>query len=694
MWRSSCRLSAAVAISALGNFLAVASVEVDLTPYDGPSIDAQHENLNLPPHTVQRIADRATIDAYQSGRQSPEGSAPPTVAVRSLPRANDERYVRVVKPAPDKDVLEWRRLLPTNSAPAVGFRAPILDRAREGMAGHPDGSPTAVDTRAAEVVARRLAHDGLLMTLARVIEILGPKRMLADGPAALRLIRRIAFPVDLLASFSAGTNVAAAGSSAVIGHVARKLAAGATAESLESDLARMSFRFVRANEGYRVADESGTEALGLLRMQAGGGYQHGIVAGGSIDVINQVVNALPQADFLVSIPDEFLDPFVSLARRSWRLRRAGQATVISEPLTVAAWAQDNGKAGVIRDPRSGLQRVATLTPRFASIGEGVSNFEPGESFLMEGLAAAGHSVAHSSLLFQGGNLLAVTDPKTGGRFLFVSESTLHRNMALGLSQEQILTAFKSEFGVDQCVVLPAVSYHLDFDVSIRSHSREAVVFVNDTMAAVRIVLALGIDALERHGTLDTNAAANARTSLAGRRDDELLRTLKEVVRPASVDDGGMRSASFSKLFVADRADSGAGNLQTFLLAVDLLESSLEPGHAAPVADGRGEYVAALRRLESARRELSRELRKLGWKIVAIPSMTDLYRGINYLNGIQHRDGYIMPVFGGFYAPLDHAALAAFREVLGSELTITPVRSADCQRKHGGVHCTLAAYPKL
>jgi hypothetical protein len=75
-------------------------------------------------------------------------------------------------------------------------------------------------------------------------------------------------------------------------------------------------------------------------------------------------------------------------------------------------------------------------------------------------------------------------------------------------------------------------------------------------------------------------------------------------------------------------------------------------------------------------------------------MTDLYRGINYLNGIQHREGYIMPAFGGFYAPLDEAALTVFRKSIGPELTITSVRSADCQRKHGGVHCTLASYPKL
>ena len=686
MLRRSCRLAATVA---LGNFLAVASAEVDLTPYDAPSIRAQQENLNLPPHSVQRIADRAIIDTYQARRLETGHSPAPTVAIRSLPRAADERYFRVLMSTPDKDVLEWRRLLPTNAVPALGFRAPILQLAREGVSGAAAGATKTVDPKAAEVVAQRLAHDGLLMTLARTVEILGPKRILADGPAALHSLREVGFPADLLASFS--TSEATNASLALLDRVAGRLAAGATPDSLAPELRHMPFRFVRADQGYRIADESGAEALGLLRMQAGGGYQDGIVAGGSIDVINQVVHALPQVDFLISIPDEFLDSFVSLARRSWRLQRTGQATVIGEPLSVAAWAQDNGKAGVIRDPKSNVERVATLTPRFASIGEGVSNFEPGESFLMDGLAAAGHAVAHSSLLFQGGNLLAVTDPKTGERVLLMSDGTVLRNMAMGLSREQVLAAFKSEFAVDRCVVLPAVSYHLDFDISVRSRGGEVVVFVNDTMAAARIILSLGIDALARHGTL-TNAATGARASLAGQRDEELLRTLNGVIRQPSAD--GAVVPSVSKAFVADRTDSGIGNLQTFLLAVDLLESSLGPGGTTEADDSRREYLDALRRLESGSRDLAREVHKLGWKVVAVPSMTDLYRGINYLNGIQHRDGFVMPTFGGFYAPLDRAALAAFREILGPDLSIAAVRSSDCQRKHGGVHCTLAAYPKL
>jgi hypothetical protein len=662
---------------------------------DPAATRAHYDNLNLPQYTVQLIADRAVIDAYQSRRVDQEISSKPTVAVRSLPRFNDDRYIKVVNSAVAADLLEWWRGLPTNSVPPIGFRAPILGFAPDRLfVSLSTGKPGNAQSAVADVIARRLARDGLLVTLARAVELAGPDRFLSQGTDALRDLQRAGFPVDLLASFSARTGDVAAASLSVAQEVARKLTSNGTPESLAPQFARMPFRFVRATGGFEVAEESGGHALGMLRMQAGGGYQDGVVAGGSIDVINQMVHALAQTDFLISVPNEFLEPYASMARRSWRLRRDGQATLVGEPLPISAWAQDNGKAGVVRDPKSAATRIATLTPRFASIGEGISSFEPGESFLMTGLAAAGHAVAHSSLLFQGGNLLAVTNPASGERVLLMSDGTLQRNVALGLSREQVLTAFQSEFGVDRCVVLPAVSYHLDFDVTVRTRGKEVVALVNETMAAARIILSLGIEVLQRHGSLGSNAVAEARAALVQQADGDLFRVLNEGVRKLLPNDNSPLPESFSRMFIADRTDSGLGNFQTFLLALDLLESSLPPAGDDSVGVGRREYLDALRRMEAGRRQQTRELRKLGWTVVSIPSMTDLYRGINYLNGIQHRDGYIMPAFGGFYAPMDQAALAAIREALGPELNITLVRSAECQRKHGGIHCTVAAYPRL
>jgi hypothetical protein len=652
------------------------------------------DDLNLPAHFAQLLADRAAIDLYQVKHYQVEPGATPVPNTTFTLRHRPESFVRVVPAQPDGAVLQYRAALPEKFVPLRGFRAPILERADERPAALlPASGLSEAQLKAAACIRQRLARDGLLLTLAQTLQILGPAPFLTNGTAGLAGLAALGFPVDLLACFPLSETVAAKRPAlAVVRQAARRLTEGATLASLKAEFDARAFRFPRAHPAFRIATESGEAELGLLRMQAGGGYRNGIVPGSSVDVICQLVDALPRADFLISVPSGVLEPFRWMATRAWRLRRAGQVTLVSEPLRVAAWAQDNGKAGMLASDPAGPRKLATLAPRYACMDEGQSAFHPGESFLMDGLRAAGHVVVHSSLLFQGGNLLAVRDPKSGERILLVGEGELYRNLALGLTRAQVLEAFRAEGDVDRCVVLPAVSYHLDFDVTFRTQEGELRAFVNDTMAAARLILELGIQALQRHGALDATAAQNARADLAAGRDLELVRRLANVVqRPRE----GRRDfpAALSKCFVADPSDSAAENLQCFLLALDLLQSAVAGADAQPADPERAGYLLALRRMEAARRAQAEALRKLGWTLVAIPSMTDLYRSINYLNGIQHRDGYIMPVFGGFYAPLDEAAAQAVRQVLGPDLKITPVRSADCQRRHGGVHCAAAAYPR-
>ena len=66
---------------------------------------------------------------------------------------------------------------------------------------------------------------------------------------------------------------------------------------------------------------------------------------------------------------------------------------------------------------------------------------------METVAASGHAVIASPLLYQGGDLLAVVDPSNGDRVLFIGEAEIHRNAAVGLTRDQILEAFRIEFSV-------------------------------------------------------------------------------------------------------------------------------------------------------------------------------------------------------------------------------------------------------
>lgn len=664
--------------------LARGSVPTEIIP--GVAADAL-EHFNLPDHFEALISDRKLIDTYQQAHYRVETSQRPTPDVSMTTRNRNPAYVRAIVPQYTSDVLEYWRALPESFVPLRGYRAPILSRADELMqAVYPPAGLTEKSAAAAELIVRKLAHDGLLLTLAQVIETLGPEAFLKDSAEGISLLRQVGFPTGLLGCFQFEERKADPEATTI--WIARKLRNGSTPDDLKAQLAAVPFRFRASEPGFHVATESGESELGLLRMQADGGYRDGIVPGSSIDVICQAVAAMPNANSIISLPREQLEPFEWMAR-NWRLRHTNQVTLIGEPFSAEAWAQDNGKAGRVTS-HDGHVKLATITPRYASQAEGKSNFKKAESLLMDGLRSAGHEVVQSRLLFQGGNLLAVRDPRSGERILLLSEGCIHRNRALGLTPEQVQEAFRIEFGVDRCVIIPATSYHMDFDVTVRTHGGELIAFVNDTRAAAREIVQIGIGALERGGICSAAAAGAARANLAAGRDEAVVRQISEVVQKAR----GESSTLPDKLaagFALDKTDSAAGNLQTFLLALDILESALPDVKGTPE---RRAYLQALRCMHERCEAQTTQLRGLGWKLVTIPSMTDLFRSINYLNGVHHKGGYLMPVFGGLYAPLDRIAAARFQAVLGSEIRMQPIRSAECQRYHGGVHCTVAAYPKL
>jgi hypothetical protein len=664
---------------------------VSMTNSNLPSRD-----FNLPGHFSGILSDRAIIDFYQAKNYKVSAGATPSPATSITLRNPAGHSIRVVQAALSTQAIQNRALMSKRLIPARGFRAPILENADESPTSPEGAAPRSERERqAADCVAKRLAYDGLLPTLAQVVTILGPEAFHTNVIAGIESLKLVGFPVDLLMHFElaghAGTRPK--GSKALVNYIADELFRGRTAASLNGEFSSASFGFVRADGRFEVAMESGEDELGLLRLQAGGGYDDGIVPGGSIDVISQLISALPGLDFLISVPNDMLTPFHKMGSIGWRLRRSNQVTLIGESSPVAPWAQDNGKAGFLAGQQLHEKQLATLAPRYASIDEGCSTFVPGESFLMDGLRAAGHAVVHSSLLFQGGNMLAVRDPKSGDRILLLGEGELFRNIALGFTREQAVEAFKTEFKVNRCLVLPAVSYHLDFDLCVRAHGGELIAFVNDTMAAVHLIIDLGITALERHGSLDRASTQLARSELAEHRSADLVRRLGRTMQ-AFVAAGTNFPLSLSKCFVAGKTDSGAGNLQTFLLAIDLLESSLVDAERKDTSSERKEYLRALRNMEAARRKQTEVLKEAGWTVAAVPSLTDLASSINYLNGVHHRGGYIMPAFGGFYAPLDQAAITRFKEKLGAEFKIISIQSAECQRAFGGVHCISAAYPRL
>ena len=619
---------------------------------------------------------------------------------QSASTVRDDASITVHRHRTPAWVLDDRRTtLGESQYPIPGFRARILqdDVARFDfdpwspvLPGAPRSHP---EWKSADLVSRRLARDGLLMTLANVLAIWhAPEARGYETPFAndkVKWLRGSGLPVDLLPFFALdGEQVDA---DKLVQHIENRLASGATPESLKDELARIPFRFRPSAAGFRAASESGEDDVSLVRVQlTSGTYWSGAGDGGCLDVVRQTLSALPNASFFASIEEKHLERFLETAR-SWPIGRADRFTVSPEPLPVSQWAQDDGKPGTIAIDDSGKRALATLVPRYASRGEPGASFVPGETYLIDGFAAAGQRVVQSPLLFQGGNLLVVREPVHGTRILFVGEAEIHRNTSLGLTREQVLDAFKIELGVERTVVLPAVSFHIDCELCARAVGDRLVAFVDDTPAAARIVFECGLEALEQHGEIDPVLAREARASLAAGRIAAAVESVSGALVPHLVGPGRFAEA-FSRSFAAAAWDSGAGNLETFLLALDLLQS--ETVRARSLDPNTSEYLASLERRERDRAELVSALVQSGCEIVRVPSFSDGDRGINYVNGVHTRDAYLMPAHAGLYAPLDRAAQFAFEAALGADVKVLPIATSESQRRSGAVHCSISVYPRL
>ena len=158
---------------------------------------------------------------------------------------------------------------------------------------------------------------------------------------------------------------------------------------------------------------------------------------------------------------------------------------------------------------------------------------------------------------------------------------------------------------------------------------------------------------------------------------------------------GRFPASFASRFGRGPSDSGVGNLQRFLLALDLVTSwsvpaeklgeDLDPHSAA--------YLRALQVRETERRSTIADLERLGFEVVRVPGISEGDRGIGCLNGLHDKTRYFMPAWGGLFEPLDRAARAAFESALGPTVKVVPILCSETQRRSGGVHCAVSAWPR-
>jgi hypothetical protein len=325
-------------------------------------------------------------------------------------------------------------------------------------------------------------------------------------------------------------------------------------------------------------------------------------------------------------------------------------------------------------------------PRFASRGEDGSILIPGESFLADGLAAAGLRVAQSPLIFQGGNLLIVPGP-SGDRVLLIGEAEVYRNVALGLSEHQSIGALRAELGADRALVLPSVSFHIDFDLLPWIATGRRLMFVNDPLLAARHILACGLPAVARAGLLDERRSREARAHLDSGRPGAAA----AIIGPAvfAVYQGGFPGA-LAEAFAPDTGDSAVGNFQRFVLALDLFASLVlpQPGQSPHLRA----YLDSFRRTDASRKALHQSLQAAGWALIPVPSLSEADLSVNYLNGLRDGERYLMPAWGGIFTAMDRAAADIFQRAMGTEAAVVPIQCAETQRRSGALHCAAAVYP--
>ena len=650
-------------------------------------------DLELGDELLASIADRIIQDSFHQRRlQLQSMIPPPEFGVTEKPadpaRAAATTLATMALPEVSAETRAHREAVSDGRPSVRGFRADTRPWPSE----DPQAGSTGKDLGAAQVIARDLASEGLLRTLVEAVSRLGPAEVEGSPTRSLETLKKLGFPVDWLPYFAPDGDAAA-----LLRNVARELASGEKTSTVKQRWAGTEMRFVPSAPGFRAADESGGAPAAAVRVQLSRGDSWGgLEDGGAVEVMGRVAAALPDATVFAHIEPRFLDVLrESAAGLPTGVRDRIRVVLSSGP--VSQWAQDNGKAGSCVD-EAGNRAAATLLPRYASFGQDGSTFIPGDTYLFDALRAAGHRVYQSPLLFQGGDILVVRHPGHGERWAFLGEGEIARNRALGLNRQQTLAAFAAELGVERCVVLPSISFHIDYDVTFRAVGDELIAFVEDTDEACRLVLGQALKVFREMDILNTEAEAELRRLLEGSKTDEalrdpFLRTFSQIVA-AAADPRGAFPVGFIHQFSNRDIHRALGNFQRVLAALDQFAAGTLSSAAM---SGRGHQMAhlrAYRRQGELRSRLADQLRSLNIRVVAVPSFSDGPRSITTVNGVQVPGAYLMPTYSGKIAEaVDLAAKAAFRSTLGAGVRVIEIPCAESQRRNGAVHCSVAVYPE-
>ncbi len=640
-------------------------------------------DLDLPHDFLTRLTDRVLRDSFYgrfravvadggaSGPSFPDSSdiAPPPPKAHS----SESQGIRI-EPLELESGLIKRWAWFSETPPALAsFRSPLSSDSASQPGDEEDGL-----LRDARSLARKhLARDGLLSAAARVIVALGPERMRSThSPVAM--LMNAGIPADLLPHFRPELGSAGCTPEETVHALADRLASGESIDRLLKSLRRAGFQPVASLPGFHPTSDSGHDTIKLIRAHATRSTYYTAPGDGSnLDLLSTTLAALPNTPFLLATDAQTAEP---LRESIGHVQRSGAIKVVSQPLKVSQWAGDNAKPGTLDG------HPAHLAPRFASRGEYHSTFVPGDDLAVSTRQI--HS-ARSPLLFQGGNVFIVDDLPQVRRVLLIGEAEVHRNRALGLSTEQVLSFLQVEFGTDACEVLPAASYHIDQELTIRSTPDHTLAFVPDVQAAAIVIIECALAALADSKRWPTADVQQALAHLHDSHHHEAINLIwGQLARERTPDLA--YPLSLAESLSTGPADSGVGNLHRFLLAIDHLAAGVVPSSSVPDPN-LAALIRAFPRRATDRAKIRTLLSRLGWRVIAVPAIPEESRGINPLNGVHTRDAYLMPSYGGLFSPLDRIAQTAFLAAFGTGVVVRPIPSGESQRRQGALHCSLALF---
>lgn len=649
------------------------------------------EALNLPDKFVTRVASRSLRSAFrQQYRKVPNISNPlPQPDVHNSSQLTTNENINLLNGHITEQVKsQWLKFEYGVVPPLRGFRSPVSQqRNNTWMFRPPTQDKSQQYELAATYAAQNLARMGLIRTTMNIMQQFDLPWLL-DDKLDLPQLQAVGIPSDLLDFFTINDQT-------IKETIVNWFRVGGSKQAIKQHAASATFNFTQSHEGFEAIVDDGSEPIGAVRMQLPiAGYQTGPTDGSTLDVLRQFFERDGNEQLWASIHKRNLE-VVSSEINKWETKESKTVRLVSTPAPFTRWAQDNAKPGFAF--KSADQReveLITLLPRYANQNEQMSKFFPGDSLLFEVIDEVVGRCVSSPLLFQGGNLLIFKNPNTNKRIMLLGEAEVYRNIALGLTQQQTIEAFKVEFAVDQIVIFPAITFHVDMEVTLRRVGNTIVACIVDEIKASRIIIDEAISAFAISNLIHPTQLKRLQQLSA---DDELVKLAKSLRQLINTLKDGSYSLSreAASALVKSQFESPQLNGQRFLLAVDYITvkaMQTENFLDTKISAREQEYLESLSTRSAERDELADQLTDLAIAIHRVPAFGDEEIGINYLNVVHLSDTVIFPSLGGFFEPLDEAAAKKFQTAFGNNVKIEPFATAAAQQAYGGVHCLVSLYP--